>query len=136
MEKVLLERWKRLMDENMHNIIGFLGLQLEKADGRQIVLSMEADDRHLNPMSIVHGGVTATLLDTAMGCAVYQACPDTRSVTTNLNVHYMAPLHKGKIFATAEVEHRSRTTLTVIGKVTNAQGELCALATGSFRLVP
>jgi len=129
------DRWNDLADGRKDTIIGFLGLRIEEADGERIVMTMEADDRHLNPLGIVHGGVTATLLDSVMGCAVYQACPGAKSVTTNLNVHYMAPLQKGRITATARVEHRSRSTLTVTGKVMNDQGEMCALATGSFRLI-
>lgn len=112
-----------------------LGCRAETVSSDRTVVTLEAEKRHLNAMGIVHGGVLSSLLDNAMGLAVMSAHPDKRTVTTNLNVHFVASLGPGPLRATARVLHETRSTLTVEAKVEDAGGKLGTLGTGSFRLL-
>lgn len=47
-----------------------LGFTLEEVEAGRAVFAMEPGEEHYNPIGSVHGGVYATLLDSAAGCAV------------------------------------------------------------------
>ena len=113
---------------------GFMGCRLEHLSQKKVTISLKAEAHHLNMLGILHGGVHATLLDNAMGLAAMIARPNERVVTTNLNIHYVAPGRKGKILAHAEIVHMTRRIITVQGRVESEEGNLLAFGTGSFRV--
>ncbi|CAG7657887.1 PaaI family thioesterase [Paenibacillus allorhizosphaerae] len=106
----------------------------EEKDGR-VTVSLTVEPRHLNHIGIVHGGVYATLIDSAMGLAVMRSRPDHSVVTTNLNMHYVAPATIGKLTVTAEIVHASRKLVTAQAKAFGEGGALCAFGTGTFRVL-
>lgn len=112
-----------------------LGLRAVDVAEERTIIALDAKPEHLNGMDIVHGGVLASMLDSAMGLAVMRAYPGRRIVTTNLNVHFVAPMKTGTLTAVAEIAHKSRTTITVQASVTDAAGKLGTIGTGSFRLL-
>jgi len=112
-----------------------LGARLESFSPGRVVVSLEVQPHHLNLIGILHGGVHATLLDSAMGLAAMAAKPDDSLVTTNLNIHYLSPVGLGHIRVTGEILHSSRKMVTTQGRVYNAGGELCAFGTGTFRVI-
>ena len=50
--------------------VALLGLELDEVERGRTVFTIVADELHENPMGTMHGGIVATLVDTAMGCAV------------------------------------------------------------------
>lgn len=104
------------------------------ADGK-VVISLEACDRHMNHIGILHGGVHASLLDNVMGLAAMLTKPNDRIVTTNLNVHYVAPLKKGMNYAVGEVLHLSRKIVTTQASLYSEEGVIGSFGTGSYRLI-
>jgi uncharacterized protein (TIGR00369 family) len=114
---------------------GYLGCELVSVTDNQVTISLEAESHHMNIIGIVHGGVLSSLLDNAMGIAVMAARPEDKVVTTNLNVHFVSPLKEGKLLVTAEIVHQSRKMITTQGRVTDAEGNLSTIGTGSFRVI-
>jgi uncharacterized protein (TIGR00369 family) len=114
---------------------GYLGCELVSMTEKQVIISLEVQSHHLNIIGIVHGGVLSSLLDNAMGIAVMVARPEDKAVTTNLNVHFVSPLKEGKLIVTAGIVHQSRKMITTQGRVTDAEGNLSAIGTGSFRVI-
>jgi uncharacterized protein (TIGR00369 family) len=114
---------------------GYLGCELVSVTDNQVTISLEAESHHMNIIGIVHGGVLSSLLDNAMGIAVMAARPEDKVVTTNLNVHFVSPLKEGKLIVTAEIVHQSRKMITTQGRVTDAEGNLSTIGTGSFRVI-
>jgi len=127
-----LERWKKQAESTFW---GWLGCELESADDRQVTVSLTIAPPHLNMIGILHGGVHAALIDSAMGLAAMIARPEGSVVTTNLNLHYLAPAVQGRIFATAELVHQSRRTITAQATVRTDNGERLAMGTGTFRVI-
>ena len=87
---------------------------------------------HLNPMGGIHGGWYATLLDSALGCAVHTMMPVGRGYTTaelSVNLVRAARLDGGPLRAIGTVLHCGRQLATAEGKIVDAQGRLYAHAT-------
>ncbi|MCZ8514713.1 PaaI family thioesterase [Paenibacillus filicis] len=112
-----------------------LGAQVLRANGKQAVVRLDVQPHHLNMIGITHGGVYASLLDSAMGLVAMMARPNDKVVTTNLNVHFVRAADGGTITVTADCVHTSRTQITVQGFACRENGDLCAFATGSFRIL-
>ncbi len=112
-----------------------LGLEVHEVgeDGRALV-AIEAGDRHLNPGGTVHGGVIATLVDTAMGRAVATLIEDDEvPVTIEMKVNYLEPGQPGRLEAWGEVVRHGRLVIVARAEVTRAgDGEAVAEAIGTF----
>lgn len=88
--------------------------------------------KHLNPMGTVHGGWYATLLDSAVGCAVQTMLEPGQGYTTaelSVNLVRGARLDGGPLRAIGTVLHCGRQLATAEGKIVDAQGRLYAHAT-------
>jgi len=113
----------------------YLGCRAVEVSELRTAIALDVEPKHLNPMNIVHGGVLSSLIDNAMGLAVMRAHPGKRTVTTNLNVHFVASLGLGTLTTTATVLHETRSTVTVQASVVDQDGKLGTIGTGSFRLL-
>jgi uncharacterized protein (TIGR00369 family) len=92
-------------------------------------------EEHFNPIGVVHGGYAATLLDSAMGCAVHTTLPAGVGYTTlTLETKFMRPIGRdtGVVRAEAKVVHRGRRQVTTEGRlVAGDRGKLLAHGTGT-----
>ena len=71
---------------------------LESAGGGECVMSLEADERHENPMGTLHGGILCDLADAAMGMAFFSTLEEGESFTTlELKINYLRPFWKGRL---------------------------------------
>ena len=89
-------------------------------------------EMHLNPMGGVHGGWYATLLDSAMGCAVHTTMPPGRAYTTaelSVNLVRAAKLDGKPLRVRGTVLHTGRQLATAEGRIVDADGKLYAHGT-------
>ena len=103
----------------------------ELAEGRA-VFTVQPAEYHYNPIGVVHGGLAATLLDSAMGCAVHSTLPAGAGYTTlEVKVNFVRPLtaETGEVRCEAEVIHVGGRTATAEGRVLDASEKLYAHAT-------
>jgi uncharacterized protein (TIGR00369 family) len=87
--------------------------------------------RHYNPLGSVHGGWFATLLDSAVGCAVHSTLPAGKAYTTlELKVNIVRALTDAVPLVRAEgrVVHAGRQVATAEGRLTGPDGRLYAHA--------
>jgi uncharacterized protein (TIGR00369 family) len=96
------------------------------------------DDTHLRTMGIAHGGLVATLLDSALGCACWTLAPPAHHlVTVQLNINYIRPAWLGeKLSCRTETRHAGQMTAVARGEVRTADGALVASASGTFMFLP
>ncbi|MDX2140809.1 MAG: PaaI family thioesterase [Chloroflexota bacterium] len=88
--------------------------------------------RHINPLGVVHGGLAATLLDSAMGCAVHTTLSAGKIYTTaQLNIHMTRTItpQVGELIAEGRVIHRGSRMVTAEATLKDAQGKLYAHGT-------
>ncbi|MFB6362923.1 PaaI family thioesterase [Paenibacillus elgii] len=112
-----------------------IGARIDTFAPDRASVSLSIKPHHHNLIGIAHGGVHATLLDSAMGLVAMAVKPNENVVTTNLNLHYLAPIAKGEMRVTAEIIHSSGRMITMQGHVYDEEGQLCAFGTGTFRIV-
>ncbi|MDA3647513.1 PaaI family thioesterase [Saccharopolyspora indica] len=109
-----------------------LGMRFDEVELGRIVLSLETRPDFANPLGTVHGGIAATMLDSAMACAVHTTLAAGVGYTTlELKVNYIRAAKTDGTTLTAEgtVIHAGRSTATAEGKVLDDRGELIAHAT-------
>jgi uncharacterized protein (TIGR00369 family) len=96
------------------------------------VFTVEPAEYHYNPIGVVHGGLAATLLDSAMGCAVHSMLPAGAGYTTlEIKVNFIRPMtmETGCIHCEAKVIHVGGRTATAEGRVVDEEGKLYAHGT-------
>lgn len=97
-------------------------------EGRVVFLG-QPDKQHLNPLGSVHGGYAATLLDSAMGCAVHTTLPAGIGYTTlefKINLVRAISTVAGEVRCEGWVVHRGRSIATAEGKLVGPDGKLLA----------
>ena len=105
-----------------------VGLKIDEA---QISIEMRDDLRQ--PSGVLHGGVTATLIDTAMAFAVRTRLPmDEATATIDLTVHYLRPHLSGTFICTAKNVRAGKRIFTVSADVENEEGKLIATALSTY----
>lgn len=113
-------------------IATLLGMDLVEVSDGGAVFELEPDERMLNPIGSVHGGIAATLLDSCMACAVHTTLPAGVGYTTaQLNLHYLRAMQPGMgaVRAVGTVLHRGRKQSTAEGRLYDASGRLLAHGT-------
>lgn len=96
--------------------------------------SLIPQELHYNPLGTVHGGVIATLLDSAAGCAVHSVLdPGEGYTSVDLNTKYLRPVSAstGRITAEATVLTRGSRTALAEARLTDERGRLLAHATST-----
>ncbi len=109
------------------------GMEVDDADHGEVTLGWDARPEHLNLQGLVHGGVLATLLDTAMGLAIRSALePGRRHVTIEMGIHYLRPAHPGRLRARGRIARIGREIAFAEADVVDVQDRVLARATGTF----
>ena len=108
-----------------------LGIEPIEAEPGRVSFPLDPAEFHLNPFGLVHGGVLAAMLDTAMGCAVHSLLPPaTGYVTGEMNVRFLRPglLSTGSLVCTGEVVHAGTSTMVAQARVVDEQDRVIAIA--------
>lgn len=109
-----------------------MDFRLAELEEGRAVFTVEPAEFHYNPIGVVHGGLAATLLDSAMGCAVHSTLPAGAGYTTlEIKVNYVRALtaETGAVRCEAKVIHVGGRTATAEGRVLGRDGRLYAHGT-------
>jgi uncharacterized protein (TIGR00369 family) len=114
-------------------IAELLGLELVEVGHGRATFAVVPGERHYNPIGVVHGGLAATLLDSAMGCAVQSTLEAGTGYTTlDLNTTFLRPMtsETGRVVCEAVVVHAGSRIASAEGRVFSARsGKLIATGT-------
>jgi len=116
-----------------------IGFNIVEAEEGRVVFSGAPNSDHLNPMGVVHGGYAATLLDSAMTCAVQSTLKSGLAATTlDIAVHFTraATPGSGPLRAEGKIVHVGRQFATAEGRLTDVEGRIIAHATTSCLIFP
>jgi uncharacterized protein (TIGR00369 family) len=134
-----LEYMRKLMDgevpqSGMGQLMGFKLIEVSEG---YAVLAVKPDERHYNGIGIAHGGLAATLLDSATGCAINTMMPAGRIFTTlEMKINYVRPIRGevGQVRCEARVIHAGNRVATAEGRVLDESGKLYAHGTATCML--
>lgn len=103
----------------------------------KVTFTVQADDRHLNPLGGVHGGFAATVLDTVTGCAIHTVLEAGVGYgTIDLNIKMCRPIPKNKaLTAIGSVINVSKNLAISEGKIIDENGKLYAHATATCMII-
>src|SRR5579859_21493 len=116
-----------------------LGYDVVEAESGRVVIAVDPTEAHLNPWGTVHGGLTATLLDSCMGLAIQSMLEKGIGSTTlefKISLVRAITLDTGGIRAEGQVLNCGSRVGTAEGRVTDAKGRLLAHGTTTCLIFP
>ena len=119
-------------------IAELIGMRLAEVSEGRAVFTIEPAEYHYSPLGMVHGGIAATLLDSAMGLAVVSMLPAATGFTTlELKVNYVHPItdKTGMLYCEGKFIHMGGCIATAEGRLSDASGKLYAHGTTTCLVV-
>jgi acyl-CoA thioesterase len=129
---------KQLVLETIKNTpyLRLLGIELVEISREKVVMSLEMQEKLQQPYKLLHGGATASLIDTAMAFAVVTSIgAEEKATTVDLTVQYLRPVTEGKVFCTAKVVRAGKRLVFLSAEVANEQGKLTATGLSTYTKV-
>ena len=123
----------------LNTIAETLAYDVVEAESGRVVITLVPTGAHLNPAGTMHGGLTATLLDSCMGLAVQSTLDKGVSQTTlEFKISLVRPItpETGLITAEGRVLNCGRRIGTAEGRVTDGNGRLLAHGTTTCLIFP
>jgi uncharacterized protein (TIGR00369 family) len=115
-------------------VMATLGIEAVSFEVGRAVFSLLPAEMHYNPIGTVHGGVIATLLDSALGCAVHSVLPQGSGYTSvDLATKFLRPVteRSGRVEAEGQVVSRGSRTVLAVATLHDGRGRLLAHATST-----
>ena len=115
----------------------WMGIQVVEVRDGEVDLAIETTDHHANLGGTLHGGVIATLADTAAGLAARSViAPGSSHVTVNLDVQYLRAGGNGRVTASGRVTRAGRSIVFAEAEVRDAEQDVLARAQVTVALLP
>ncbi len=115
---------------------GMLGLDGRFLDDKTYQFIVPITPFMYNPLGVVHGGITATLIDSTMGSMINRSLPKGQySVTIDLKINYIRPGKSGTLRSEATILHRGQKLVVCEGSVYDDRDRLLAHGTGTFMIL-
>ena len=134
-----LEYMRKIMTGELppSGMVQLLGMKLVEVSEGRAVFTVQPDERHYNGLGIAHGGLAATLLDSALGCAINAMMPAGKVFTTlEMKINYVRPItrERGELRCEAKMIHVGGRVATAEGRITDEDGKLYAHGTATCML--
>ena len=134
-----IEYMRKLMTGELQpsGMVQLLNFKLVEVSEGRAVFTVQPDERHYNGLGIAHGGLAATLLDSALGCAINAMMPAGKIFTTlEMKINYVRPITResGEVRCGANVIHVGGRVATAEGRITDERGKLYAHGTATYIL--
>jgi len=128
-DKASRNEYFQMMKEAVNNSPYYrhIGMEVVDAGDGKSQLRLNGDQPLANLFGVLHGGVTASLIDSACGVALGSVLePGERTVTADLRVNYIAPAPCDAVTVEGEVLHKGKQTGVVEAVVKGPDGALLA----------
>ena len=112
--------------------VTLLGFALVRFEGGQSEILYTPAPEHLNSFQVTHGGASMTLLDVTMATAARSVAPDMGVVTIEMKTSFLQPA-RGPLRGVGQLLHRTKSMAFTEGRILDAEGRVCAHATGTFK---
>ncbi|MDR6871476.1 uncharacterized protein (TIGR00369 family) [Bosea sp. BE125] len=116
-----------------------MDLDLVEVEEGRVVFVGKPSVRFFNPLGTIHGGWTATILDSAMACAAHSTLKLGEGYTTlEMKLNYVRPVmpETGTLRCEGKLIHRGGTVATTEGRLVDERGKLLAHGTETCLIFP
>ena len=131
----ITEEQKRRAAEALYSndVAKMIGMELVDIAPGEATITIKMRDQLRQPHGVLHGGITATLIDTAMAFAVITRLAEGEKATTvDLTVHYLRPHLEGAVSCTARVVRAGKRIITLTAEAFNEEKKLIATAMSTY----
>jgi uncharacterized protein (TIGR00369 family) len=114
-------------------------IDIAEVEPGRVVFEGVPSERFFNPLGTVHGGWTATILDSAMACAIHSTLKAGEAYTTlEMKLNFVRPVQptSGRVRCEGKLVHRGLTTATSEGRLVDERGKLLAHGTETCLIFP
>jgi acyl-CoA thioesterase len=116
--------------------INLIGMELIELKVGEATLQLKMREELRQPHGLLHGGATASLIDTATAFANVTVLKENeKAATVDLSIHYLRPVLEGTIICTAKVIKAGKRLSTISAEVVNEDGKLIATALSTYMKV-
>ncbi len=113
-------------------LVRFMGIQLEDLGEGYARLAMEVEEKHLNSLGTLHGGVMATLNDIACGVAINTVLvPDYTILSLDLRVEFIETLSEGIVYCEGFLTQKKRAVAFAHSRLVDGRGRLLSTASAT-----
>jgi len=117
-----------------HPYAELIGLRIAEQRPGFSRCELAIEDKHLNPLRVVHGGVLYALADTGMGAALYPTLAHEEiCATIQIVMNYFKPVRAGAIICASELINRGKTVAHIESRL-YVDDALVAAANGNFSI--
>ena len=130
----MLERVQKMLRGELPPapVATLVGFGMELVEEGKAVMTLQADERHWNPMGTLHGGVLCDIADAAMGIAYATLLKEGESFTTlEMKINFLKPIWKDFLRAEGNVVRSGRTVGLVECNIFDSKGSLVARASST-----
>lgn len=116
-----------------------LSFGLAEAEEGRVVFKGMPDDDHLNPVGTIHGGWTATVMDSALACCVQSMLKQGEAMaTTEFKLNLIRPIttETGEVVCEAKIVSRGRTIGVSEARLVDGRGRILAFGTETCSIFP
>ena len=114
--------------------VRLLGFELMLFEDGRSQINYDPKPEHLNSFNVVHGGAGMTLLDVTMAVAARSVAQEMGVVTIEMKTSFMQAA-RGPLVAKGKLIHRTKSMAFTEASIFDAEGKICAHATGTFKYV-
>ena len=141
-----MEKENKKLDDNIYskilnlaskqNFLNLLGIQLDYMEKGKVIMSAENKKEFSQAINYMHGGMVATLLDTAGAYAALTLVSEKDYiVTSDLKINYIRPVIAKKVFAVGKVINKGKTIIVVEADLKDENDKILAKMMGSMFVV-
>ncbi|HBT96953.1 MAG TPA: PaaI family thioesterase [Desulfobulbaceae bacterium] len=114
-----------------------LSMKLVRLEIGACELTIEVQPKHFQPFGLVHGGVLATLIDTATFWAIFSEIDEDKGLTSvDLKLNYLAPVTSGTLTAKGKRIKTGRTLSLSEAEISNENGKILAYGLSTLMTLP
>lgn len=125
---------KQIETSPFPDLVSIQGVSLEKG---KAIFKLKLENKHLQPFKVTHGGVLATLIDTATIWSVYFSIQEGDGLTSvDLKLNYLAPSQQGVLTVIGKEIKMGKRLGYAEAEVRTESGELLAHGTSTLMVLP
>ena len=118
------------------DFLNFIDCKLEEVEAGKVVISLENKKEFSQALGFMHGGMVASMLDTASGFAAFSILEEGKHVvTSDLKINYLRPVVCKRVICVGEVLKAGKKLIVVESKVLDEENKILAKMLGTMVVV-